>query len=268
MLAAALLIASTAAIAEVSTASDLTREEKEQFLLRAEVVDIRTLSIGVTGSRRATLSDGKMTHDAHVQTVDIFEKKFTAGKKTEFNFRDYYGFNVAAYRLDKLLDLNMVPVSVKRTIRGERASVSWWVDGIIMSGKEYRDGDQKPPDMGRFNDQKLQGWAFQQLVQNRDPNLGNFVIDENWKAWMLDFTRAFRQWKNLDDVTFLTRIPRRFYDRLGQLDPADVERELRPYLKKGEIKGLLARREKLIEHFDRLIAEQGETAVLIDRPES
>jgi hypothetical protein len=265
LLLSSLLGVATNAGTQEALVSDLTREEMEQFLLRAEVVDIRSLSVGVTGSRRATLSDGKRTHDAHVQTVDIFNKKFTAGKKTEYNFRDYYGYNIAAYCLDKLLGLNMVPVSVKRRIRGDEGSVSWWVDGALMSGLEYKEGGHKPPDIGRFNDQKLQGWAFQQLVQNRDPNLGNFVIDKNWKVWMIDFTRAFRQWKQLDDVERLNRIPRGFLDRLRQLDPADVRRDLRPYLTKGELKGLLARREKLLEHFDRLIAEKGETAVLVDR---
>ena len=264
------LLGSVSLTVNVATAQDastpqLTFEEMEQFLLRAEIVDLKDLSIGVTGSQRATLTDGKMTHDAHVQTVDIFRKKFSRGKKTELNFRDFYGFNVAAYRLDKLLDLDMIPVSVRRTVRGKPAAVTWWVDNVMMGAEEFRDSGRKPPDMERFNDQKLQGWAFQQLVQNRDPNLGNFLIDANWKPWMLDFTRAFRQWKKLEDVARLTRIPRPFYDRLRRLDPADVKRELGPYLQKGELKGLLARRELLVEHFDRLIAEHGEASVLIDR---
>lgn len=251
-----------------SAASDLTREEKEVFLLHAEILETREVGVGVTGSRRATLSDGRLTHEAHIQDVDIYLKKFSAGSKSEIDFRDYWGFNVAAYRLDKLLDLDMVPVSVEREVDGKKSSITWWVDGVMMSGLEYRQGDHKPPEMARFDAQRLQGWAFQQLVQNRDPNLGNFVIDENWKVWMLDFSRAFRRWKKLDDTAALTRIPRRFYDRLRLLDPAAVKRALAPYLRAVEARGLLARRERLLEHFDRLIAERGEAAVLIDRPDS
>lgn len=81
---------------------------------------------------------------------------------------------------------------------------------------------------------------------------------------MLDFTRAFRPWKKLENVENLTRIPRGFYERLRQLDPGAVERELGPYLRKGGVRGLLARRELLLEHFERLIRERGEAAVLID----
>ena len=41
--------------------------------------------------------------------------------------------------------------------------------------------------------------------------------------------------------------------------------ELGPYLKKSEIKGLLARRGKILKLFDEKIAEQGEAAVICDK---
>jgi hypothetical protein len=247
LLSAALLLGGSTTAAQETPGeveADLGREEKERFLLYAEILESREVGVGVTGSLRATLSDGELTHEAHIQTVDIFKKKFLAGKHTEFNFRDYWGFNVAAYRLDKLLDLDMVPVSVERMFRGKKASVTWWVDDVLMSAETYREGDHEPPDMERFNAQKLQGWAFQQLVQNKDPNLGNFVIDENWKIWMLDFTRAFRSSKKLDHVDSLTRIPRNVYERLRQLDPGEVKDELGRYLGRGELRALLARKDK------------------------
>ncbi len=242
----------------------MTRAEQERFLLSAEIIDLRAAGSGTTGSKRATLSDARLTHDAHVQSVDVFMKKFTAGPKTEFNFRDYWGFNVAAYRLDKLLGLGMVPVSVERQVEGDRASVTWWVDGVTMSMADYSAGERKPPNLTRFDDQRRLAWAFQQLVLNRDPNQGNELIDESWKLWLVDFTRAFRAWKKLDDVRILTRIDRGFYERLRGLDPVAVERELGPYLTKKELEGLFARRQALLEHFDQKIAKHGEAVVLID----
>ena len=41
----------------------------EAFLLRAKIVDIREAGGGVTGSQRATLTDGVFTHDVHIQSV-------------------------------------------------------------------------------------------------------------------------------------------------------------------------------------------------------
>lgn len=247
-------------------ASHLTREDKEFVLLNGKILELRDVGIGVTGSLRATLSDSQLTHDAHVQSVDIYMKTFHAGNKSEVGFRDYWGFNVAAYRLDKLLDLNMVPVSVKRRVRGKMSSVTWWVDGVMMTGSEFAQGGGKSPTTARMKDQMDQGRAFQQLVYNMDPNAGNFVIDEDWKAWMLDYSRAFRRWKKLEQPEQLKRIGRGFYQRLRDLDPAEIEREVGPYLKKVELKGLLARKELLIRHFEREIAERGEEAVLIEGP--
>ncbi len=250
--------------APVSSLAELTSEQKEQFLLHAKIGKMRGNKVGVTGTQRATLSDGTVTHDAHIQTVDEQKKKFRTARGTEFQFRDYWGFNVAGYRLDKLLDLNIVPVTVERSVRGDKASVAWWVDGVMMNGVEFRERGFKAPASKRLKDQKANAWAFQQLIYNTDPNLGNVVIDEDWKGWIFDFSRAFRRWKKLDEPESLERIGRGFLDRLRQLEAADVKREVGRYLKSAELKGLLARVDLMVEHFERRIAEEGEAAVLIE----
>ena len=59
--------------------------------------------------------------------------------------------------------------------------------------------------------------------------------------WMIDFTRAFRPFKKLEDPGKLDRISRRLYNDLRDLNEDDVKRELGRYLYKPEIRGLLAR---------------------------
>jgi hypothetical protein len=54
----------------------LTPAEMEDFLLHARISDMKGVDKGVTNSRRATLSDGRVTHDAHIQTVDISKALF------------------------------------------------------------------------------------------------------------------------------------------------------------------------------------------------
>ena len=275
-------------------AAELTREQKEHFLLHAKILKTRDTKIGVTDSQRATLSDGTLTHDAHIQTVNIYKSTFksdfgtelqfrdyygfnVAGYRldkhkstfksdfgTELQFRDYYGFNVAGYRLDKLLELNAVPVTVERRIRRDKAAVGWWVDGVMMNGIEFKKRGFKAPVTARLNDQRAQGLVFQQLIYNTDSNLGNVVIDQDWKGWIFDFTRAFRRWEKLQNPESLHRIGRGLFSRLRELEAAAVERELGPLLRPAEVKGLLARRDLLVQHFERLIAEQGEAAVLIE----
>ncbi len=99
----------------------------ENFLLRAKIVRSEELSIGITNSRRATLSLDGRTHDAHIQTVDVLEHKAEVRRRTVLAFRDSYRYNIAAYRLDRMLGLGMVPVSVERTVGGEKSAATWWV---------------------------------------------------------------------------------------------------------------------------------------------
>jgi len=63
----------------------LTPAQMEEFLSKARIVSIRSVSTGVTDSRRATLSNGTITHDAHIQVVDQAMPVFQAGKQTALN---------------------------------------------------------------------------------------------------------------------------------------------------------------------------------------
>ncbi|MDA2929338.1 hypothetical protein MYX84_05225 [Acidobacteria bacterium AH-259-O06] len=250
-----------------ATASpQLTRAQMEEFLLNAKVVKRETLPIGVTASERATLTDGRLTHDAHIQTVEIYKTRFESDRGMELNFRDSYKFNIAAYRLDKLLGLNMVPVSVERKIGGTTASVTWWVDDFLMMDLDRHQEKIKPPKPALWVDQMHQVRIFTQLVYNTDPNLGNLLITKDWTLWMIDFTRAFRLHKKLQNVKSLFRIDRRFYNGLRELKEDVLMQELDPYLRKAEIKAVLARRDEILRCFDEKIAQKSEAAVICSRP--
>ncbi len=244
----------------------LSLAAQEDFLRSAQVTKIRAASKGVTGSLRATLTAGGVTHDAHIQTIDVFAPQYRTDRGLELNFRDCYKFNVAAYLLDKMLGLGMVPVSVERLVRDRRASVSWWIDDVIGDETERRKKRLVPPDVAAFNNQMHAARVFTQLVYNTDANEGNFLTDKNWNLWMVDFTRAFRWYSVLRDPGDLLRCDRKILAALRALTLEALDRELSPYLTPTEIKALLARRDAIIKLFDSRIAERGEAAVLFDLP--
>ena len=244
----------------------LTRTKMEEFLLKAKALKTRGVRTGITGTRRATLSDGRLTHDASVQTVEIHKTSYPTARGTELNFRDSYKFNVAAYRLDKLLGLNMIPVSVERKIAGKWAAVTWWVDDVRMTERRRYAKKIEPPDKTRWNEQIYQVRVFNELVYNTDANQGNLLITNDWKIVLIDFSRAFRTHKKLRHPMNLSRIHRGFYNGLRELDESDVKRELGPYLRESEITGLMARRDVILEFFDREISRKGEAAVIGDPP--
>jgi hypothetical protein len=247
-----------------------SREEIETFLRTAEVTDLRTLSTGITRSRRATLNDGVVTHDAHVQTIDKFRMVYETSRGTYLNFTDTYEHNIAGYLLDRMLDLRMVPVSVERKVRAETAAVTWWVDDVLMSERQRFEQDIEPPDMDYWNRQIYCVRVFDELICNIDRNLGNLLITNDWTVWMIDHTRAFRPDKRLKNPDNLVRCDRRLFAALKNLTTRGVERELGRYIDGMRVSGLLARRDRIVEFFEDEARQKGDMAVFYDylpRPE-
>lgn len=240
--------------------------EREDFLRRAEIGATEATVVGVTEPLRATLTLGDLTHKAHIQSVDIHLPRFRTTKRTYVDFRDSYKYNIAAYRLDRLLGLNMVPVSVERTFRGKKAAVTWWVDDVLMTDAERYESQIQPPDMASWNDQQHQARVFTQLIFNEDANLGNFVITKDWRLWLIDFTRAFRRYRRLPEPELLSWIDRRLLEGLRALTLDALRRETAPHLTRPEMKAVMARRDAILEVIAARIAASGEAAVVCDLP--
>ena len=85
------------------SAKKLSVEQMEEFLKVAKIVKMKDVSTGVTNSRRASLAEGTIQHDAHVQSIDEAKSVFQGDRGTEMNFRDTWKYNVAAYRLARIL---------------------------------------------------------------------------------------------------------------------------------------------------------------------
>ena len=105
--------------------------------------------------------------------------------------------DVAAYRLDRLLGIGMVPVSVQRNVRGEASVMSWWIDDVLMTAETRYFKKIELPITSRWSEQIFIVRVFDELIYNTDRNLGSLVITEDWKLWMTDHTRAFRLHKKL-----------------------------------------------------------------------
>jgi len=235
----------------VSTAPALSDAQIEDFLLNAKVIRTKTSKKGITGTLQATLTDGTLTHDAQIQTIDERKAQFVSDKGTEFNFRDSWSFNVAAYKVDRLIGMQMVPVSVARRWRSQEAAFTWWIDDVLMDEGERLKKKLQPPSSAAWNQQMQLVRMFDQLIANIDRNMGNLVITRDWRMWAIDHTRAFRTYNTLSTPKNVTRVDRAVVARLKALD-RDAMKTTDKYLSSFEIDALLKRRDAIIERLEML----------------
>jgi hypothetical protein len=233
------------------------------FLTTAKVVAHKGIPKGITAPVRVTLSNGTFVHDAAFSSVDqrTAVMRFDNGR-TELDFVDSYRFTIAAYRLAELLGLDdMMPVTVERQWDMRYGALSWWVDAKWDEAARLKQHIE-PPDVEAWNRQMHRMRVFTALVADSDRNLGNVLISADWKLWMIDFTRAFRHTNKLLAPENLTRCDRRLLAALRDLKQDDVEARTKPYLGRGDVQALLARRDLILALFEKRVAEKGEALVL------
>jgi hypothetical protein len=237
--------------ADLVTGSKLSYEQMEQFLREGQIKKVKGTSKGIAGTIRATLSDGKMTHDVHITTIDEEKARFEGTRGVELNFRDTYKFNIAAWRLAKMIGLGAyVPMSIERRYQGKGAAFTWWADNILMDEETHRKKKTNPPDIEAFNRQMYFVHVFDQLIFNVDRNLGNLLITKNWHLWLIDHTRAFRLHTTLENAKNLKKCDRVLLENLKALTESQLSAEMKEYLRPGQIRGMLARRDLIVKHFE------------------
>ena len=248
-------------------AQELSVAQIKDFLKNAKVIRSKQTSKGVTAPKRVTLSDGTLTHDAVFQAIDDHQMVMKLGgggrqETTELNFVDSYKYNIAAYEIATLLGIDhMMPVYVERRWNGQTGSISWFVP-TLMDESERLKKKVEPPSATMWNQQMYRMRAFSSLVRDTDRNLTNVLVTPEWKVMMIDFTRAFRLQPELQHLKDLQKIDRDLLAKLTTLDRAEVRKATGDYLTGKELDAMMQRRDMLVAHFKKLIADLGEDKVL------
>jgi len=227
--------------------------EIEAYMKTAEILGLEDIPVGVTNPQSADLAPGG--------PIDRFAwKQLKPGI-----YRGYwesYKAEIAAYELDKLLGLGMVPVTVERRVRNELGAAIMWV-APAESFKELG-GTPTPPArfIGYWTIQLCRAKMFDNLIYNRDPNEGNWLVDPAWNLMLIDHSRSFT---SDDDMAHdnMTRIDRYLWERMQQLDEPTLTAALGDWLSGREIRAILERRDKMAEIIDDLVEANGEASVLI-----
>ncbi len=222
--------------------------EFEDFLKQAPVARVDNVPVGVTKPRRAFVPEGG-------PAASFVFKALMPSRKT--GYWESYKSEIAAYELDKVLGLGMVPPTVERKVSGETGSAQLWVEHCTL----LRDRDTaKAPDIAAWNRQVYRQRVWDNLTANIDRNQGNLLMDQAWNLILIDHSRAFTSSMKMPFP--MNKIDKDFYTKLKALDEVTVKTRLGQWLFDGP-KPLLKRRDKIVEHFDKMIARYGEAAVFV-----
>ncbi|MDA2924347.1 hypothetical protein MYX65_06770 [Acidobacteria bacterium AH-259-L09] len=241
-------------------------EEIQEFLRTARVVSIQDILVGVTKPKKVLLEKDGIRMHAKFNNVKIDKRRIKmASGRVKFNFRDDAIFNCAAYELSKLLGLDNVPPVVERKIKGQgnKGILQAWVEKGMVETERLKNKIQTPEKhKWRWTMQYQVMRLFDNLIYNEDPNQGNILYDQDWKLWMIDHTRAFRTYSEPLNPTTIRFVDRKCWEKLQNLNEDNLKNRLKPFLHPREIKALLKRRDKLVEHIQQMIAKRGEGKVL------
>lgn len=223
--------------------------EFEEFLRTAPIERIVKVGEGVTEPDRAYFAPGGLVAGALVKVLPPGRRK---------GYWESYRSEIAAYELDRLLGLDMVPVTVERRINGERSSVQLWLEDCQLLRQA---GSAKPSRPRAWGRQICRQRIFDALAANIDRNAGNLLIDGEWNLVLIDHSRAFAR----NEAPFLEDViqaDRQLFEALKALDEASVTERVKPWLfGKGSVKDLLERRDRIVEKLEKLIQDRGELSV-------
>jgi len=257
-------------IAQFTKEEVADREKWEEFLKTAEIVK----QAQPFDKREAVTEPWVFTLEKDGVTNDAIWKDVSGRAK---GFMESWKWEIAAYRLDKYLGLNMVPPTVERRFQGNRGSCQLWITSMMSLKKKFEDKIKTPPvKVFYWNRAFYMQRAFDNLIANEDRHQNQYLITEDWRMILIDHSRSFRTAKKFtnkliydekykEGPTFIMKeLPRAFYEKIKSLNAEVIKGAVGEYLTDDEIEAMLARKDLIVKWIEDRIKTLGEDEVLYD----
>jgi hypothetical protein len=224
----------------------------EEYMRTAKIVRMESAPRGVTKSQRAYVEPGG--------PVESMTWKPLAGGRTG-GFRESYKAEIAAYQINRLLAIDMVPPKAEREIDGVKGAVIMWV-GPVQSFADLG-GVPKPPPAraGIWSRQLIRAKMFHNLIGDIDPNLGNWLVDPEWNLILVDHSRALTPTSKL--VHEMQHIDAALWDRMKALNQQSLTEAVGQWLDSGEVRAIVSRRDEMQKAIDKLVRRNGDARVFV-----
>jgi hypothetical protein len=242
------------------------REKWEKMLEEAEIVGQRQLG----GSEAVT--------EPWVLELENDGVKFRAIWKNPIGrvkgFLESWKWEIAAYRMDKLLGLNMVPPTVEKRFQGSLGSCQLWIeDTITLRDKVEQDIQTPSYKVFYWNRALYIQRAWDNLVANEDRHQNQYLITEDFRMLLIDHSRSFRTSKKFttgmiydekyrEGPRLMKELPRALYENIKALTPEKIQEAVGDYLTAQEIEAVMKRKDLIVAWVDARIQEMGEDKVL------
>lgn len=230
---------------------ELSDVELERFLKTAAIVESVELPSDSGSSRRLTLESEGRTMNALFNAYDSHPglQHLDSSGQGQQGLSSRPVFDIVAYKLDRMLDLQTVPVAVERDVEEVPGTVQAWPAGTISE----RDRAERSLTYDGSCSQRSQYAllnVFDALIHNEKRNASNVLwTEKRFNMVLLDHTQAFgstnRLPEPLEKETLELSDP--LYTRLVALQHSDLVRELGAYLHARQIEAILERRDRIVK---------------------
>ncbi|MBN1273544.1 MAG: hypothetical protein JXB26_14860 [Candidatus Aminicenantes bacterium] len=239
------------------------RKKWEHFLEKAKIIESENVGEGITKPKKLTMElDG-------LQALGVWKNP----SGVQQGYKEGWDYEIAAYKLDKYLGLNMIPPTVERTFRLRKGSLQLWVPGLISELKRREKDIAVPEDKEEYRSTMLDlARAFDDLIANVDRTQQNICYTEDWRLILIDHSRSFRTKRiYVDQLLYgkngmrgrpFKKLPRAFVDKVRTLTEDRIRRIVGDYLTTEEIKCVIARKKLFLKEIDEMIKEVGEDTFL------
>jgi hypothetical protein len=241
----------------------------EEFLRTAEIVRFEEIGEGVTKPFKLYLRKDDLEHAAAWKNPKGMQGGYLEG----------WQYEIAAYRMDKLIGLNMVPPAVEREFRGQPGALVLWIQNRFSLLGMIEQGVSFPVEAsGQVEKMKWLTRAWDSLIANEDRTQQNILYTDDWRTIIFDHSRAFRcggefskrlmfgrngiKVSSQGRPFLFRRLPRWFVDKVKALTFESIREAVGSTLTDKEIKAIVTRRDILLSEIAQMVEEQGEEAVL------
>jgi hypothetical protein len=230
----------------------LPDKQLERFLQKADVVKSSLIQNIIRGeARHAEIVDLESRElDLRAIFQDVDEPASADGSASR-----RYIHEIAAYKLDRMLDLNLVPVAVVRKVEGKTGSLQMWIHSAVDLNEVREYGREDLLEL--LAPQIKQGLLFITLMGEKRDDIaeaGRMLLPKERRVMVMDNTKAFPIRFDVDEL--IAEIQERFGDcelsehlemGMRSLQRESLKKTLGDYLSEAQIDAMLARRDRILE---------------------